>query len=156
MEDAALGYLFRLLNDLAVQPFAFGLLDDFASHALQDFLPFVVVAGVGKECGDERGSRGCQRFRRAGQMWSVEMCPCRTFFSCTESSDTCFSGKATSMRRLSLVISFTKFAFARNRIGSFLRVYDLSYVHPYPNCGFFGGLGWYLIFSARKSFSRNL
>ena len=137
MKDAALGYLFGLLYDPAVQALAFGLLDDFASHALQDFLPFVVIAGVGQECGDERGSRGCQRFRRAGQMWSVQMWPCRTFFSCTESSETCLSGKATSMRRLSLVISFTKFAFARNRIGSFLRVYDLSYVRRYPNCGFF-------------------
>ena len=60
MKDAALGYLFGLLYDPAVQALAFGLLDDFASHALQDFLPFVVVAGVGQECGDERGSGGSQ------------------------------------------------------------------------------------------------
>src|SRR3990167_5762796 len=38
--------------------------------------------------------------RRAGQMCSVEMCPWRTFFSCTESIDACLRGKATSMRRL--------------------------------------------------------
>src|SRR6266702_4495283 len=37
--------------------------------------------------------------RRAGQMCSVEICPCRTFFSCTESSEVCFSGKSTSIRR---------------------------------------------------------
>src|SRR5438874_2337305 len=37
--------------------------------------------------------------RRAGQMWSVEMCPWRTFFSWTESRDACLRGKATSMRR---------------------------------------------------------
>ena len=48
-------------------------------------------------------ARAAASGRRAGQMWSVEMWPCRTFFSCTESSETCFSGKATSMRRLSLV-----------------------------------------------------
>ena len=41
---------------------------------------------------------------RAGQMCNVEMCPCRTFFSCTESSEACFSGKATSMSRLSLMV----------------------------------------------------
>ena len=60
MKDAALGYLFGLLYDPAVQPFALGLLHHSASHALQDFLPFVVVARVGEECGNERGSRGCQ------------------------------------------------------------------------------------------------
>ena len=38
---------------------------------------------------------------RAGQICSVEICPCRTFFSCTESSETCFNGNATSIRRLS-------------------------------------------------------
>ena len=37
---------------------------------------------------------------RAGQMWRVEIWPWRTFFSCTESRETCFRGKATSMRRL--------------------------------------------------------
>ena len=42
--------------------------------------------------------------RRAGQMCSVEMCPWRTFFSCTESSDACFSGNATSMRRRSVMV----------------------------------------------------
>ena len=35
VEDAALGYLFRLLNDSAVQALAFRLLDDGASHAFQ-------------------------------------------------------------------------------------------------------------------------
>src|SRR6266487_5525940 len=38
--------------------------------------------------------------RRAGQMCRVEICPCRTLFSCTESSEVCFSGKSTSIRRL--------------------------------------------------------
>ena len=42
--------------------------------------------------------------RRAGQMCSVEIWPCRTFFSWTESRETCFRGKATSMRRLSVVL----------------------------------------------------
>ena len=37
--------------------------------------------------------------RRAGQMWSVEICPCRTFFSWTESKEACLSGNATSIRR---------------------------------------------------------
>ena len=37
--------------------------------------------------------------RRAGQMCRVEICPCRTFFSWTESSEACLSGKAVSMRR---------------------------------------------------------
>jgi len=37
--------------------------------------------------------------RRAGQMCSVEMCPCRTFFSWTLSSDACLIGNAASMRR---------------------------------------------------------
>ena len=36
---------------------------------------------------------------RAGQICSVETCPCRTFFSCTESSDACLRGNAASMRR---------------------------------------------------------
>ena len=40
--------------------------------------------------------------RLAGQIWSVEICPCRTFFSCTESSETCLSGKATSINRVKL------------------------------------------------------
>src|SRR5208337_610726 len=43
--------------------------------------------------------------RRAGQMWSVEICPCRTFFSWTESRDACLSGNATSMRRGRSVIT---------------------------------------------------
>src|SRR5205823_14499807 len=37
--------------------------------------------------------------RRAGHICSVEICPCRTFFSCTESSEVCFSGKSTSIKR---------------------------------------------------------
>ena len=41
--------------------------------------------------------------RRAHQMCRVEMCPCRTFFSWTESSEACFSGKACS---ISLEVSF--------------------------------------------------
>ena len=36
---------------------------------------------------------------RAGQMCSVEICPCRTFFSCTESSDASRSGNAASISR---------------------------------------------------------
>ena len=47
-------------------------------------------------------ARAAARGRRAGQMCKVEICPCRTFFSCTESSETCFRGKATSIRRLGL------------------------------------------------------
>ena len=60
VEDAALGFLFGLLNHPAVQAFAFRFLDDFARHAFQDFLPLVGVSRVGEECGDERGSGGCQ------------------------------------------------------------------------------------------------
>ena len=37
--------------------------------------------------------------RRAGQMCRVEMCPWRTFFSWTESRETCSTGKAASTRR---------------------------------------------------------
>ena len=40
--------------------------------------------------------------RRAGQMCSVEMCPCRTFFSCTESRETCLSGNAASINLRSI------------------------------------------------------
>ena len=42
-----------------------------------------------------RAARQAARGLRAGQMCSVEMWPWRTFFSCTESRDTCFRGKAT-------------------------------------------------------------
>ena len=42
--------------------------------------------------------------RRAGQMCSVEMCPCRTFFSCTESSDTCRNGNPASISRVSPIL----------------------------------------------------
>ena len=45
-------------------------------------------------------ARDAAKGLRAGQMCSVEICPCRTFFSCTESNEACFNGKATSMRRL--------------------------------------------------------
>ena len=36
---------------------------------------------------------------RAGQMCRVEICPCRTFFSWTESPETCSNGNATSINR---------------------------------------------------------
>src|SRR5260370_17882659 len=49
-------------------------------------------------------ARLAARGRRAGQMCSVEICPCRTFFSWTESSEVCFKGKATSIRRGSSII----------------------------------------------------
>ena len=39
--------------------------------------------------------------RLAGHICSVDMCPWRTLFSCTESSDTSRIGKATSMSRVS-------------------------------------------------------
>ena len=41
--------------------------------------------------------------RRAGQMCSVEMCPWRTFFSCTESIEVCRSGKIASMSLVSVI-----------------------------------------------------
>ena len=40
--------------------------------------------------------------RRAHQMCSVEICPCRIDFSRADCSETSFNGKATSMRRLSI------------------------------------------------------
>ena len=55
-----LGFLFRLLDDSAVQAFAFRFFDNRASHAFQDGFAFVGVAGVGQECGDQRGAGGCQ------------------------------------------------------------------------------------------------
>ena len=48
-------------------------------------------------------ARAAASGRRAGHMCSVEICPCRTFFSCTESSDACLSGKVASMRRRSVM-----------------------------------------------------
>ena len=49
--------------------------------------------------------------RRAGQMCSVEICPCRTFFSCTESRETCLSGKAASMSLNSPMTGSAPFRF---------------------------------------------
>ena len=40
--------------------------------------------------------------RRAHQMCSVEMCPCRIDFSRADCSETSFSGRATSIKRLSI------------------------------------------------------
>ena len=40
--------------------------------------------------------------RRAHQIWSVEICPCRIDFSRADCSETSFNGKATSMSRLSI------------------------------------------------------
>ena len=42
--------------------------------------------------------------RRAHQMCSVDMCPCRIDFSRADCSETSLRGRATSMRRLSMVI----------------------------------------------------
>ena len=46
-----------------------------------------------------RAARQAASGLRAGQMCSVEMCPCRTFFSCTESSDASRKGNAASISR---------------------------------------------------------
>src|SRR3972149_11721441 len=45
-------------------------------------------------------ARQAARGRRAHQMWSVEMWPCRTFFSRREWAETSSSGNATSISRL--------------------------------------------------------
>jgi hypothetical protein len=41
--------------------------------------------------------------RRAHQMCNVEICPCRIDFSRDDCSETSFKGKATSMRRFSMI-----------------------------------------------------
>ena len=65
-------------------------------------LRVISVARIGEQRGDQRSPRRPPGACRAGQICSVEMCPCRTFFSCTESSEVCLRGKATSIRRLSV------------------------------------------------------
>ena len=64
------------------------------------FLRSASVPGSGKSVAMS-ADRAAASGRRAGQMCSVEMCPWRTFFSCTESSEVCLSGKAASIRRRS-------------------------------------------------------
>ena len=57
-----------------------------------------VVPGSGSNVAS-KAARLAASGRRAGQMCRVETCPCRTFFSCTESRDTCRSGNAASISR---------------------------------------------------------
>ena len=52
-------------------------------------------------------ARLAARGRRAGQTCRVETCPWRTFFSWTESMETCLRGKAASMRRRPSLRSLT-------------------------------------------------
>ena len=51
-----------------------------------------------------RAALQAARGRLAGHMCKVEIWPCLTFFSCTESMDACLSGKAVSMRRVSSLV----------------------------------------------------
>ena len=95
MEDAADRLLLHFLDHTAVYTLALDLLDHAAGHAIKD-CPSVVSGSPGSRETDVAisAARDAARGRRAGQMCSVEMWPCRTFFSCTESSDTSFSGNA--------------------------------------------------------------
>ena len=48
---------------------------------------------------------------RDHQMWSVEMCPCRIFFSRADSSLTSLTGKVSSIKRFILVARRASFRF---------------------------------------------
>ena len=68
--------------------------------------------------------------RRAGQMCSVETCPCRTFFSCTESRDTCRSGNTASINRTLLMFRTFLAAQAREMPTTSLADFDRMFRIP--------------------------
>ena len=93
-----------LLVDLATgQVLLLDDLDDLSGELFQDLVPFAsLLPGSGSSVAIS-AARQAASGRRAGQICSVEMCPCLTFFSWTESSEACLSGNATSINRLSLI-----------------------------------------------------
>ena len=101
---APLRLLLDTLDDLTVAVLLpLGPGDDLPADLLEQLLPRLGRPRVGRRRGDQRTPGTPPAVGEHGQMCSVEMCPCRTLFSWTESSDACLSGKATSISRTSLV-----------------------------------------------------
>ena len=98
VQDAAFGFFLDPLDDLAIgHLLLLDFLDDLAAIFSQSSLRFSACPDR-QQRGDQRRA-ACRQRPPAGQMCSVEICPWRTFFSWTESSDVCFSGNANSISR---------------------------------------------------------
>src|SRR5215471_18841718 len=89
------------LDAIAGDVFLFDFGNDRPADVLDEPELLLAVAGI-----KQQRRPACDSGRRAGQIYSVEICPCRTFFLRTESSEACLSGKASSIKRDSSAIAF--------------------------------------------------
>ena len=85
MQDAAGGLLLHSLDHPAIDALALHLLGNPPPLRSRMSLRSSASPGSGSSVAIS-AARDAAKGRRAGQMCSVEMCPCRTFFSCTEST----------------------------------------------------------------------
>ena len=99
MENTAHRLFFDLLDIAAVDAFALDLLGDPAGHAVKNVLAFFGVARVRQKSGNQCRPRCRQRPARGPDMHTLKYVHAARSSHATESSDTCFKGKATSMRR---------------------------------------------------------